>query len=279
MPDCRITCLVDNSVTLSSELWGEHGLSFLLEVGESRLLLDTGQSGAVLRHNLDALKLAGGVQGIILSHGHYDHTGGLHVALDWAPGAAVMAHPQAWTPRFSKREENGRVTLKPIGQPFSQQEIAARAPITWITGPTQIAPGLWTTGEVARSVDQGMAEPRHVVEVEGELRPDPFADDMSLVVETPRGLVVVLGCCHAGLLNTLAHVRGMLKQPIVALVGGSHLDKATQEQLGHIARVLRDEYGLQQLYLNHCTGRAAHPLGQMMEIEARPCPAGTVLTF
>jgi 7,8-dihydropterin-6-yl-methyl-4-(beta-D-ribofuranosyl)aminobenzene 5'-phosphate synthase len=103
---------------------------------------------------------------------------------------------------------------------------------------------------------------------------------MSLVLQAREGLVVVCGCCHAGLLNTLAHVRRVFRRPIVAVLGGTHLLDAGETYLEHIARVLRDSYGSPSLYLNHCTGkRAIITLANAFGNRVKPCPAGTTLSF
>jgi 7,8-dihydropterin-6-yl-methyl-4-(beta-D-ribofuranosyl)aminobenzene 5'-phosphate synthase len=110
---------------------------------------------------------------------------------------------------------------------------------------------------------------------------------MSLVLETRQGLVVICGCCHAELLNTLAHVRRTFQRPIVAVLGGTHLIDAGEAQLRRVASELRDTYGSPHLYLNHCTGQRAYVAlvnafpgqGPTGNDRVNPCPAGTTLTF
>jgi 7,8-dihydropterin-6-yl-methyl-4-(beta-D-ribofuranosyl)aminobenzene 5'-phosphate synthase len=111
-------------------------------------------------------------------------------------------------------------------------------------------------------------------------RPDPYADDLSLVLETEAGLVVICGCCHAGLLNTLAHVRRNFDRPITTVIGGTHLMSADTAYLQRVVTVLRNEYGRLDFYLNHCTGEQAFlALFKAFGHRVHSCPAGTRLTF
>ena len=109
--------------------------------------------------------------------------------------------------------------------------------------------------------------------------PDPYQDDMALVVEVDSGLLLLCGCCHAGLLNTLFHVQRVFKRPIVAIAGGTHLAGASADHLRYVGQTLLKMASLQRVYLNHCSGTAAfhsllHALGPEI---VRPCPAGTWL--
>ena len=103
---------------------------------------------------------------------------------------------------------------------------------------------------------------------------------MSMVMETKEGLVVILGCCHAGMLNTLAHVQRTFGQDIAIVIGGTHLAEADRAYLDHAAGVLRDTYRSPRLHLNHCTGeRAITALTNAFGDHVTTCPAGTVLAF
>jgi len=138
---------------------------------------------------------------------------------------------------------------------------------------------VWTTGEIADRREPEGRSARHVVPADNGRQPDPYRDDTSLVVET-RGLTVICGCCHAGLLNTLARVRQVFQRPIVAIVGGTHLVDASAAYLRHVIEVLRDTYGSPRLYLNHCTGERAYvALANAFGDQANPFPAGTTLTL
>jgi 7,8-dihydropterin-6-yl-methyl-4-(beta-D-ribofuranosyl)aminobenzene 5'-phosphate synthase len=143
----------------------------------------------------------------------------------------------------------------------------------------EILPGVWTTGEITDRAEPEGRSANHLVRGAEGWEPDPYRDDMALVLETDEGLVVICGCCHAGLLNTLAHVRRTFGANITAVAGGTHLLHADEAHLRRVIEVLR-ELRVPRLYLNHCTGlRAYVTLAQAFGDEVAPCPAGTMLSF
>lgn len=275
----KITCVTDNSVKFGSPFWGEHGLSFRIETEERCFLFDTGRSEPVLWHNLGLL---GGcprdASALALSHAHMDHTGALITVLSQKPGLPIYAHPDIFRTRFAHREGK----YKPIGLPLTQEELSQLADLRLNQAPSEVLPGIWTSGEISdRSEPEGRSA-RHVVHTDDGRgwRPDPYGDDMSLVLETQEGLVVVCGCCHAGLLNTLAHVRRTFGRPIIAVIGGTHLTAADESHLKRIVHLLRDTYRSPHLHLNHCTGERAYvALANAFGDRVNPCPVGTTLTF
>lgn len=271
----KITCVTDNTVQHASSCWGEHGLSLLIETERGSVLFDTGQTDQVLAHNLNLLgDAARRITALALSHAHVDHTGGLNTALALKPDLALYANPDLFRPRYALRGSE----YKSIGLTMTRDELVRRADVRLSATPVEIVPRVWTTGEIVdRAELEGRSE-RHFVPANGGWQPDPYRDDMSLVIETREGVVVVCGCCHAGLLNTLARVRQVFPRPIVAIIGGTHLVDADATHLRHVIVVLQNVYHAPRLYLNHCSGeRAVIALANAFGERVQPFAAGASL--
>ncbi|MEA3376120.1 MAG: MBL fold metallo-hydrolase [Chloroflexota bacterium] len=274
-----LTCVVDNAVQRSSPFWGEHGAAFLIQTAGGRVLFDTGQSGTVLLHNLNLLEVAAvTIDAVALSHAHYDHTGGLPMLLEYLDrGTPLYANPDLFRERYSVRDDG----LEDIGMPLTREDLTARLSLALSPEPQQILPGLWTTGTMTeRSGVEGRSA-HHRMRRDGALVPDAYLDDMALVLELDDRVVLLCGCCHAGLINTVGHVERVFRRPIEAIVGGLHLTSASGRDLRRICTVLAERSALQRIYPNHCTGEAALVAltGELGASVVHPCPAGTVLTF
>jgi 7,8-dihydropterin-6-yl-methyl-4-(beta-D-ribofuranosyl)aminobenzene 5'-phosphate synthase len=273
----RVICLVDNAVQRSSLFWGEHGLSFLIEVGEKRILFDTGLSGVVLLHNLEVLGIEPEtIYAIVLSHAHNDHAGGLSKLMETVrPGIPLYAHTDIFRERYSKKGE------KVLNKAFSitRQSIEAQFDLCLHDEPVEVIPGVWITGGIKERLEPEGRSPDHLMREGDNLVPDAYRDDMALILRLDDRLMVLCGCCHAGLLNTLAHVERTFNSSIAFIAGGLHLTTSTDKHLQHVAEVLSSQSSLQGVYPCHCTGEAAyvtltHVLGSSI---VKACPAGTEL--
>jgi 7,8-dihydropterin-6-yl-methyl-4-(beta-D-ribofuranosyl)aminobenzene 5'-phosphate synthase len=272
----KVTCIVDDAVDGHSHFWGEHGVCFLIETADGRLLFDTGQSGTVLLHNLrEAGVDPAQVDALAVSHAHYDHTGGLAALLPKTGAIPLFAHPDVFRERFSRRTGQPRK----IGPAMTRDELQAQVRLRLSEKPQEILPGVYTTGEITSRSELEGRSPRHLIKKGEDLIADPYHDDMSIVLRVRDGWVLVCGCCHAGLLNTLQQVRSDFGERIVAVLGGMHLNDMNDGQMQHIIAVLRG-YGPPKLYPNHCTGlRAYMALAGAFESQVAPCPASTVVAF
>lgn len=251
--EIRVTTLSENSANMG--LLGEWGLSMLVEVDGRKLLFDTG-AGLAIIHNAQRLKVdLSDVDRVILSHGHYDHTGGLRDVLRIIGDKEVIAHPAIWEKKYAQWPgERERY----IGVPYVREGLEALgASFRLSTEPVKLSGNIMTTGEIPllteyEEVDTGL----YVKDARGR-RQDIFPDDLALVIDTEFGLVVILGCAHRGLVNTLRHAQKLAgKELIYAAIGGTHLFHASEERLEKTVAALK-EMGIQKLGVSHCTGFAA----------------------
>ncbi len=245
-----ITTLSEN--TANYGCIGEWGLSILVETDGTRVLMDTGLSFSAT-HNARVLGVdLSGVDRIVLSHGHADHTGGLAEVLAETGEVEIVAHPDIFTEKCAGRSEE---TIRDIGIPFSREELEHLGARFNLSGePVHITDCIMTTGEVPMVTDYEEIDSSLCVREDGEVKPDPLADDLSLVIDTDFGLVVILGCAHRGIVNILRHARNITgKEHVYAVIGGTHLISASEERLASTVAELR-EMGIQKLGVSHCTG-------------------------
>jgi len=274
----KVRCLVENTAKTSTGFWGEHGMAWHIQTPDGQVLFDTGQSGDVLLHNsaLFGLDLAQ-IDALVISHAHYDHTGGLpRVLAHTRPGIPLYAHPDLFRERFSQRGDD----YESIGLRISRAELEARVELRLSAEPLEILPGVWTTGEITDRASFEGRSPHHLIRAGEGWQPAPYRDDFSMVLNTGAGNVVLLGCGHAGLLNILAHVRARFAGEIITIAGGTHLSSASGDMLQQAVDTLAATCGTPRIYPCHCSGhRAVVALASAFSDRVQPCPAGTELTF
>lgn len=232
----------------------EWGLSILVETDGRRILLDTCASISV-PHNASVMGVdLAGVDTIVLSHGHYDHTGGLKVVLKETGPVNIIGHPDIWDAKYVVR--GGQEAYN--GIPFSMKELEELgANFSLSAEPVWVTADVVTSGEVPMVTGYEQIDSYLFVKEHDRLVPDRFRDDLALVVKTDVGLVVVLGCAHRGMVNTLMRARELTGvDRIHTVVGGTHLITASLERVMHTVEAVK-QLGIQRLGVSHCTGLPA----------------------
>ena len=246
-----ITLIVDNEAPPG--LVAEHGFAAWIDAGEACVLFDTGQ-GAALEPNARTLGIdIGRASALVLSHGHYDHTGAVSAFLACNPRAQIVHGPGATIGRFSCHPQQ---PARQIGMAATVREALAQLPPERrrvLDSPRYLRPGVGITGPVPRQTAfEDTGGPFYLDE--NKTQPDVLEDDLSLWFETTDGLVIVTGCCHSGLVNTVRHVQRISGiSRIHGIVGGLHLLNAGPERLDATVEFLRT-CAPDFLLPCHCTG-------------------------
>ena len=274
--EIRIATLSENTANLG--FLAEWGLSILVEFNGIRVLVDTGSTfSAAHNAQLMGIDLAT-IDCIVLSHGHADHTGGLREVLRLKGEVEVIAHPDIWTAKYTRR---GQQSVRYNGMPFSRKELESLgARFKFAREPVHITENILTTGEIPMISGYEEIENNLFVRKAGKLHPDPLADDLALIIDTEFGLVVILGCAHRGIVNTVRHAQNLTgKELVYAVIGGTHLVRSSEERIEKTIADLK-EIGIQRLGVSHCTGfKASARLSQEFEDTFFMNNSGTRITL
>jgi 7,8-dihydropterin-6-yl-methyl-4-(beta-D-ribofuranosyl)aminobenzene 5'-phosphate synthase len=252
----RLTVLCENSVVVPSPpLIGEHGFSCLIE-SEDATLFDTGQGFGIVNNMAKMGKQFDSIQRIILSHGHFDHTGGLLTVLQSKKEKTpVFVHPDAFNDKKAYIPLPQNPIELPIGMRATKKEYEqAGADFNFIQGFTKITGSLSALSDVKRPSDWKTWDTRLKQKINGALVDDPFTDDLSLLIETESGPVVLLGCAHAGIVEILDDLSGKTgHREFHAVIGGTHLESAPEDYVALAFDSLR-KYRVKKIAVSHCTG-------------------------
>jgi 7,8-dihydropterin-6-yl-methyl-4-(beta-D-ribofuranosyl)aminobenzene 5'-phosphate synthase len=243
---------------------GEHGFSAYIETDRGNYLFDTGRGHSIVKNSLDLEKNLRTVKKIFLSHGHYDHTGGLPEVLKLVGKVDVYAHPHIFLDRIHLIKENGKKTKRYVGLPYKQKYLELLgANFIFNKDFVEVEKRVFLTGEVPRKTSFEKPDPTLFREMDGKTNQDIFLDDQSLIFDTKKGLILILGCAHSGMINIINYaIDKMGKDKFYAILGGTHLDFLTSEQLDESIKTLK-KMKIENIGVCHCTGmRAAFRLHQ-----------------
>ncbi|MFI5459837.1 MAG: MBL fold metallo-hydrolase [Isosphaerales bacterium] len=259
---------------------GEWGFAAVVVADGHRLLFDTGARPETVLRNARELKIdLSGVTAVILSHHHGDHTGGL-VTLRREmskrnSGALGRTHVGAGI-FLSRPGPDGRETNEALA--IKREYEALGGSFVVVDRPTELFPGVWLTGPVPRTYpERNWSLNRTIRHPDGREVEDNVPEDMSLVLDTDKGLVVVSGCGHAGIINTLEYARLQVRETqIHAALGGFHLFEADAATLDWTAAKLRS-FAIKNLLGAHCTGiEPVFGLRQRLGLSRGACAVGAV---
>lgn len=250
----KILNLFSNIVTNNKNLKGGHGQSFLITIDGENILYDTGLDGHTLLNNMETLSISpNDITKLVLSHGHTDHTGGLPDLLDERNEKNVLpliAHPSFREKKIYKVLYlfNKFLACPPL---TSSQENKLEMHLT--AEPEQLALNLKTTGEITDRNEKYGLEPNAMHLEHNKYVIDHVIDDLSLILSTKKGEVIITGCAHSGILNICNYVKQTSNNKIHAIIGGTHMVRYSEDDVKYVASKLENKYDNPNLYLNHCT--------------------------
>ncbi len=260
MNKTRITILCENRAGLTKNIIGEHGFSALIETGERKILMDTGQ-GLGLKMNARTLGIdLSKVDTIVFSHGHYDHTGGFSQLLPFVQRTKIIAHPDIFNLKYAYEKKRKKNPYTYIGLPFSKQmlEHDPYCELSLVKNFQKISEQIFFSGQIPRVTDFEPNDKRLRLKDETGYSYDPLFDDTSLLIETGKGPVILTGCAHSGIVNVMTHFKKMTgHKRFHAVIGGTHLGFLKFERQLEKTMAAFETYGLDLIAVSHCTGNEA----------------------
>ncbi len=247
----KITILSENH-TYNSKLLSEHGFSCLIELRKKRYLFDTGLSALFIRNSQEINVNIVSLDGIIISHGHYDHMGGLMPYLENFK-AKIYASPGIFNERYSKK-----IRLHPIGAPFSQEEFEkSGAVFKFVEKPLKLDEGVFLTGPIPRLTPFEEVDDPFIIKTDKGLVADQVMDEQAMVISGDKGLVIITGCGHPGLINIINYAKEITGESNIDLIiGGFHLRNISTDRFKQTINML-EKNQVNTLIPLHCTGQKA----------------------
>ncbi|UTB31755.1 MAG: MBL fold metallo-hydrolase [Methanobacterium sp. ERen5] len=277
----RLSSVVENTATFSSEFWAEHGFSVLIEHEDSKILLDTGKSPEVLERNMGLINGFNDLETVVLSHGHGDHTGGLP-AIFRNCSADIFMHNAGLKPKYISENSEMKFIGTPEKYHSEDGEISLthpRSPVKFVENPVEIAPNIYIFTDIPMLNDFEQLNPSLLCLDDGNFVQDPFNEELVVVVRTDHGLVIVSGCAHRGIINTITAVSNYFHENICGVVGGTHLVTADENRRLRTVQEF-EKINPSKLVLGHCTGFETQCLFKNKFKEVfQPLECGKMLMF
>jgi 7,8-dihydropterin-6-yl-methyl-4-(beta-D-ribofuranosyl)aminobenzene 5'-phosphate synthase len=255
LDEIEVTIVAEDTIGFDTPLMGRFGISMLLRLNardiQKTILFDTNSAAKPVLNNLKLLgKNPQDISTIFLSHCHYDHTDGLAGILDaLSRSVPVIAHPETFRPCFEINPDGMRM----IGMGYHREELEQKgAEFVLVREPLKLMTGVMTTGEVQRVTSYEKLEDLYTLDGSRVVQ-DQELDDTALVLNTRRGLVIISGCAHAGIVNTILtaqRVAGIEK--VLAVIGGLHFVDASEEKVENSILFLHEN--VDHVFAGHCTG-------------------------
>ena len=261
----KITTLIENKLSEKGDLHNEHGLSIHIEVDNKRLLFDTGKSGKILE-NANALNIdLSELDYVLISHGHYDHSGGFkRLIKEISPNIELFVGDGFFNDKYSLREDGD---YQFAGNPFDVDYLKDNnIPTQFVNQDiVNLTENIMIFTNFNRKDEFENINETMFLKQDEEYIKDQFLEEISLGIKTPRGLVVIVGCSHVGVVNIVDTIIERTGLQIYALIGGTHLVKEDDEKINKIIEYLKEKE-IELIGACHCTGKQGETmLGQQLE--------------
>jgi len=247
----KATILCENCVFGNVGAIAEHGWAVFIETDQGNFLFDTGQGKSIVNNAQYFNKDLSTIKGIIVSHHHIDHTGGFLNVLEQVDKVKVYSHPDLFKNSYVIDEGKQRN----IGIPFRREILESRgAQFKFNTSFREIAPDLMLSGEIPRLTEFEKGSKKFLLKTKEGYAQDLIFDDQTLIVNTEKGLIIILGCSHSGMINIINHIIDKTGQNhIRTIIGGTHLDPASEETKEKTIQALK-KFDIEKIGVSHCTG-------------------------